>query len=338
MTRIILTLLLTLPLASLLALDRSVYATLENELETLVDGAGDVWAYSGNGGYAFKFEKDVSGGPEKELFINFSVRPNVWRVFAGENNTLLGDVGFASFDFIHSKKEGGQTRVLRSYSADSYAEAPFEPFGNYVFEKHITDNGIESKVRKVGVNATQSEFTDLRLETESENFSWAKPAVQAIALKDLLLEPDASWFEFNPDEAQVRNGYYRLPGDEARTSAFESTFTPKVALEALNQKLGGVTDLVDKFGIEFDFNLYFAVRTVQDVNASKDVFTQRGKAAWEFDGSGTINAGGVWTQTGSGNTGSASFTEVVNSDVVPVTTGTPINTLFGSETWTTENQ
>lgn len=238
MTRIILALFLTLPLASLLALDRSVYATLENELKTLVNGAGDVWAYSGNGGYAFRFEKDVSGGPEKELFINFSVRPNVWRVFAGESNTLLGEVEFASFDFIHSKKEGGQTRILRSYSADSYAEPPFEPFGNYVLEQIITESGIESKVRKVGVDATESEFSDLRLGNESGNITWAKPAVQAIALKDLLLEPDANWFDFDPDKAQVRNGYYRIPGDEARVSAFEGTFTPKVALEALNQKLG----------------------------------------------------------------------------------------------------
>lgn len=239
MTRIILTLLLTLPLASLLALDRSVYATLENELETLVDGAGDVWAYSGNGGYVFKFEKDVVGGPEKELFVNFSVRPNVWHIFtSGDKRALIGEIMFPSFDFIHSKKEGGQTRKLRSYRADSYAEPPFEPFGNYVLEQIITESGIESKVRKVGVDATENEFNELRSGTESETISWAKPAVQAIALKDLLFEPNASWYEFNPDEAQVRNGYYWLPGDVARISAFASAFTPKVALEALNQKLG----------------------------------------------------------------------------------------------------
>ena len=102
--------------------------------------------------------------------------------------------------------------------------------------------------------------------------------------------------------------------------------------------IGTVSDLADKFAIEFDFNLYLGVRTVQDVNGSKDVYTQRGKAAWEFDGSGTINASGVWTQSGTGNTGSASFAEVANGDVVPVTTGTSLNTLFGTQTWTTENQ
>lgn len=51
--------------ASLLAMDRSMYSALESEVKTLVGGPGDIWAYSGNGGYVFKFEKDVCGGPEK---------------------------------------------------------------------------------------------------------------------------------------------------------------------------------------------------------------------------------------------------------------------------------
>jgi len=239
MTKVILVSFLMLPMASLLALDRSVYGPLEGELKALVDGAGDVWAYSGNGGYAFKFEKDVSGGPEEELFVNFSLRPNVWHVFsAGDNKTLLGQVEFPSFDFIHSKKEHGQTRILRSYSADSYAAPPFEPFGKYVLEQVITESGVDSKVRKVGVEATEREFNDLRLGTESTSVKWANPALQAVMLKDLLLQPNEKWFDFDPDKAQVRNGYYRLPGDEPRISAFEGTFTPRVALKALNQSLG----------------------------------------------------------------------------------------------------
>ncbi|RYD82244.1 MAG: hypothetical protein EOP84_09700 [Verrucomicrobiaceae bacterium] len=228
-----------LPLAPLLALDRSVYGTLESELEALIDGAGDVWAYSGNGGYVFKFEKDVSGGPEPELFVNFSLRPEVWHVFTGGDNKVpIGKIMFPSFDFKQSAKENGRTRILRAYSADSYASPPFEPFGNYILEEIITESGIASKIRKVGVDATVVEFNDLRREAGSETISWAKPSVQAITLRDLLLEPDANWSDFDPDETQVRNGYYRLPRDEAQISALESTFTPKVALEALNQKFG----------------------------------------------------------------------------------------------------
>jgi len=226
------------PGALLLALDRSVYKSLKGELDVLVNSAGDVWAYSGKGGYVFKFEKDVSGGPENEIFVNFSVRPNVWQVFAGgENKILLGEVEFASFDFIYSKKENGQSRILRSYEADSYAVPPFEPFGKYVLAQIITESGIDSEILKVGVDTPKSKFDDLKFGVESENISWASPDVQVITLESLLLESDASWFSFEPDEAYIKYGYYRLRGDEARFSAFESSFTPKVALEALNQKL-----------------------------------------------------------------------------------------------------
>lgn len=145
---------------------------------------------------------------------------------------------FPYFDFKLSEKENGRTRILRSYSANSYASPSFDPFGKYVIEKIITERGVDSKVRKVGVDATESEFKELNVEAESETVKWAKPAIQAITLKDLLLEPDAGWFEFDPDEAQLRNGFYRIAGDAARFSAIERTFTPEIALKALNQKLG----------------------------------------------------------------------------------------------------
>lgn len=157
---------------------------------------------------------------------------------------------------------------------------------------------------------------------------------------DYYTKPPAStspWYD-STDQTGT-DGFLKVLTGGVSNHLLNISDTPAVwATDSMNLTIGGVTDLVDKFGIEFDFNLYFSARTVQDVNASKNVFTQRAKAAWEFDGSGTINASGVWTQTGSGNTGSASFTEVVNGDVVPVTTGIPINTLFGGETWTTENQ
>ena len=82
---------------------------------------------------------------------------------------------------------------------------------------------------------------------------------------------------------------------------------------------------------------------MQNVNDSKDIFTQRGKASWEFDGSGNVNEnpndGVVWTKTGSGNTGDAAFTEVTNGDLVPVTNeSAPLNSLLKSRTWIKENQ
>ena len=135
------------------------------------------------------------------------------------------------------------------------------------------------------------------------------------------------------------DGHHQVAHGGMTNHPFEIADTPRInATDKMSLTIGGLTDVVDKFAIEFDFDLYFAVRTIQDVNGSKDVFTQRGKASWEFDGSGDVDASGIWTQTGNGNTGDASFTEIKNGDWVPVTTGTPINTLFKSDTWTTENQ
>lgn len=228
----------TLSTTPIWALNRAAYESLQEELKTLIDGAGEIWAYSGNGGYILKFEKDVSGDSGKELFVNFSVRPNLWHVYTGnDEGKLIGAIEFPSVDFIHTSKEDGRTRILRSYSADSYAESPFEPFGNYVLEQIISNTDIKSKIRKVGVDATENEFNSLKLGMLPVGLTWAKPTVQAITMGDLLLKQDIEWFEFNPDNAQVRNGYYRLPGDEDRIGEFEKTFTPKVALKILNQKL-----------------------------------------------------------------------------------------------------
>jgi probable HAF family extracellular repeat protein len=101
----------------------------------------------------------------------------------------------------------------------------------------------------------------------------------------------------------------------------------------LSLKIGGTTAQVTRFGIQFDLNLYFAVRTKEAINDSEKVYTQRAKAAWQFDGSGNVNAAGKWTQTGTGNTGDARFAEEMNGSEVPVTTGTAINKLFDTETW-----
>jgi hypothetical protein len=155
---------------------------------------------------------------------------------------------------------------------------------------------------------------------------------------DYLTDPPAStapWYDSNSTTGLLKN----IPSGGITGHALNVSDTPNVsATDSMSLTVGTVSDMADKFGIEFDFNLYLAVRTLQDVNGSKDLYTQRGKASWEFDGSGDINASGVWTQTGTGNTGSASLTEITNGDTVPITTGTPLNSLFGTQTWTTENQ
>lgn len=93
-------------------------------------------------------------------------------------------------------------------------------------------------------------------------------------------------------------------------------------------------DQVDELQIEHAFGLYVAVHTRDSRNNASAVYTQRGAANWTFDGSGSVDAAGVYTSAG-GNTGSGSFTEVSSGAIVPVTTGSPCNAMYASQTWTT---
>jgi len=71
---------------------------------------------------------------------------------------------------------------------------------------------------------------------------------------------------------------------------------------------------------------------------SEKVFTHREKAAWYFDGSGSL-IDGVWTAAATAkNNGDKLFTEVTNGDVVPVTTGDLANNVLLTQTWSTVNQ
>jgi hypothetical protein len=102
---------------------------------------------------------------------------------------------------------------------------------------------------------------------------------------------------------------------------FDITDYPNsIPTDSMSQTIGAVTDSADIFSSIDDFKLYFAVRTTDPRNGANTVYTQRGKANWKFDASGTIVAD-IWTQTGSGTTGDSRFTEVTNGDTVPVTTG-----------------
>lgn len=90
--------------------------------------------------------------------------------------------------------------------------------------------------------------------------------------------------------------------------------------------INGASDQVDLLSLIFDANLYFGVRTTEAVYSSEKTYTQRARVSWRFDGSGIIDAAGVWTGTGTGNTASANFlTVVTDGSVVPVTTGPVAN-------------
>ncbi|MBX9583141.1 MAG: hypothetical protein K2X87_22770 [Gemmataceae bacterium] len=107
------------------------------------------------------------------------------------------------------------------------------------------------------------------------------------------------------------------------------------ATGSLSMTFGGVTKPVSQFKLVFDSNLYMAVRTRDTGPGSADrVFTQRGKATWKFDGSGSVDATGKWDDSKAGNSGNGSFSLVTDGSVVPATTGGEINSTLPGETWT----
>lgn len=168
-------------------------------------------------------------------------------MYTGDERKKIGTVKIISFDFIRTPKVSGVSRILRSYGTDSYAEPPLEPFADYIIEQIVSSNGIQSRVRKVGVDVTEDEFNELRLRKFPADSFWAEPSVQAILLREMLLERNASWVQFDPAEVQMRNGFYRLPDDERRISEFEGVFTPEIALEELTE-IRGASQTVDNRG------------------------------------------------------------------------------------------
>jgi hypothetical protein len=82
--------------------------------------------------------------------------------------------------------------------------------------------------------------------------------------------------------------------------------------------------------------LYVAANTRDQANGADKVYTQRAVASWQFNGSGDIDADGVWHSScpgGVGNSGSTGFSPVTSGAVVPVTTGATCNQLTDNERW-----
>jgi len=82
--------------------------------------------------------------------------------------------------------------------------------------------------------------------------------------------------------------------------------------------------------------LFAAVRTLDIGLGAEAIFTQRGKAVWYFDGSGTV-ADDVWTPTTDAkNAGDSKFAGVADGSVVPKTTGTAFNAALAGVVWETK--
>jgi hypothetical protein len=158
---------------------------------------------------------------------------------------------------------------------------------------------------------------------------------------DLVTNPSVStipWYDSSSLLSESSTVAFLSPTSDGQLidQRFTTRDTPNLlSTDTMSLTVGTVTSSVDRFALEFDLNLYFAVRTTEAANGSQNLYTQRGSASFEFDGSGNI-ASGIWTQTGAGTTGAASFTVMSTGSRVPVTTIPILNNLLTSgETWST---
>jgi hypothetical protein len=156
-----------------------------------------------------------------------------------------------------------------------------------------------------------------------------------------VTSPSLPWY--SPGVQGALRGTYAHGSDPAvnpvtNIPRLEIEDTPSLdATDQMVLTVDGVPDAVDSFAIEINFQLYLAVCTKESVLGSAAVYTQRGRADWWFNGSGTVDAAGVWQKGMSAkNDGSASFVAVTDGSVVPITTGTTANDALVAATWSTQ--
>lgn len=153
---------------------------------------------------------------------------------------------------------------------------------------------------------------------------------------------DFPWYDSENQSGSLFNdakGVLRDLGDEAVTNKIlDMSDRPRQSgSDSLTLTENEVTDALDRISLIQDFDLFLAVRTTEQVNGSEKVFTQRAKASWSFNGSGTFDAAGVWkADDAAGVTGSKKFSGVTSGEVVPVTTELFANSIIGN--FSTEDQ
>ncbi len=158
---------------------------------------------------------------------------------------------------------------------------------------------------------------------------------------DTITGSTSPWYDSANVSGGAADGVLTGLTDAAVTSTMiDMSDTPLLlGSDTMSLTEGANTDAIDRIAINFALNLYLGVRTIEAVNGSDDVYTQRASSSWTFNGSGTFDAAGSWTAgAAAGNSGDAKFSEVKTGTVIPVTTGTTINDDFATETWSTGDQ
>ena len=188
----------------------------------LVDGPGDVWEGSGQGGYLFRFFFDVNQDGKNEMFLMSSTYPNQWKAYSMDS-------------------KGG----YRSMEGVDYLPIPATGF------KYRSEGGIYEVVLALlkGSEMVQKiyRFNKNIISVEVERFDASKwepgmeslvvPKIEKIFLAEYLHNPTTQWqsVDLTSEETIVTGaGYYSFPSDRSQVAQWR-LFSPKAAMELLNK-------------------------------------------------------------------------------------------------------
>ena len=137
----------------------------------------------------------------------------------------------------------------------------------------------------------------------------------------------APWYD---SENQLASSYGAPPIDPPQPiQNIDFEMVDKPELLGTDTMTAGSYD-VTRFNIQFDFNIYFCVRTIDKQNQADEIYSPLASGSWYFNGSGLISAAGNWSPiVGLTGDGGAALLTAPAADV-PVTTGTPLNDLFAA--------
>jgi MYXO-CTERM domain-containing protein len=214
---------------------KEVFDYLKPLLQHETTTAGDIWTDSGNGGYVFRFDLDVTGDGRPEMFLssslNFRNESGLWQVY--ENR---GEQGYIPFEYVPGKSDVGLF-ATELWIEDVNGQRSILAFGRDRMDWFIGRYSFrDGRVIYESAKTTQEMVERTKA---AGNVKRVVPEVRGVLLADLLRNPEAEWKRINFDSrAPNPNGYYIAAEDAEKVKGL-SNFTPGLALKWLQSAAVG---------------------------------------------------------------------------------------------------
>lgn len=217
------------------AVPKEVFDYLRPILKHELTAAGDAWSYSGNGGYVLRFDLDVTGDRDTEMFListlDFQKLQGRWNVYkavpGGTFEPYEGQVSLSPTGFWLENRGGGKVIVTSFHDRWSDQEK------REILRK---DSFAGDKI-----TSESSRFMDdpLReLETQGAIKKYV-PEVWGILLADLLRDSNTEWRRMNFESPTPSPSNYFIAAEDSDKVKGLANFTPDLAMKWLEAATAG---------------------------------------------------------------------------------------------------